>query len=119
MRSLLLGALVGLCALTACDEFPGHEGTRGSCASGGVLAGCEDAAATAEAACWRLVECGILPVDGAEDDSLDWGRCMDELDSYFPERRQAVVQCVTRATCDTLVPQPGRPWPYCFQFGDT
>jgi hypothetical protein len=114
-----VGVLLVLCGLAACDDEADHDGARGSCASGGVLAGCEDSPATEEAACWRLVECGIYPVEGAEPDTLDWGRCMDELDSYFPDRRSIVVQCVTSSSCDELVPQPGRPWPFCFQFGDT
>jgi hypothetical protein len=118
MRRLLLGALVGLC-LAACDDNLDNDGARGSCASGGVLAGCEASELTADGACWRLVECGIYPLDGDEPDDLDWGRCMEELESYYPDRQRVVVQCVARATCDELVRQPGRSWPHCFQFGDT
>lgn len=119
MRSLLLGALVGLCALPACDDTLDADGARGSCASGGVLAGCEDSPPTDEAACWRIVECGIYPVDAAEPDGLDWGRCMDDLDVMYPAQKDVVIQCITQSTCDELVPQPGRGRPYCFQFGDT
>ncbi len=119
MRSTLLGALVALCGLTACDDTLDHDGARGACASGGVLAGCPDSPATDEGACWRLVECGIYPVEGDEPDDLDWGRCMDDLAGMVPEQATVVEQCISRATCDELVPQPGRGRPFCFQFGDT
>ncbi|HVV86101.1 MAG TPA: hypothetical protein VHE35_23745 [Kofleriaceae bacterium] len=118
MRSLLYGALVALSGLAACDDNLDHDGARGSCASGGVLAGCPDSEPTEEAACWRLVECGIYPLDGDQPDDLDWGRCMDELDAMYPERRDGVIQCIVTSTCDQLVPvRSSRP--ACFQFGDT
>lgn len=111
--------LVGLLGLTACDDNLDKDGARGSCASGGVLAGCADGEPTNEGACWRLVECGIYPVEGDQPDDLDWGRCMDELDVMTADRAGIVEQCIARATCDELVPQPGRARPFCFQFGDT
>lgn len=120
MRRLLLGALVcaGLCG---CDDTMAKDGARGACASGGALAGCADGEATAAAACWRLVECGSYPLDGAEDDSLDWGRCMDDLARYPAERADVIIACITSSTCDELL-APGSPTPYarptCFAFGD-
>ena len=119
MRSLLLfGALASL-GLAACDNTDSKDGARGTCANGGVLAGCPDSEPTDEGACWRLVDCGIYPVQGADPDTLDWGRCMDDLAAMYPEQATVVEQCITSSTCDQLVPQPGRGRPYCFQFGDT
>jgi hypothetical protein len=110
--------LVGLVGLAACDDNLDIDGARGSCASGGTLSGCDDSEATAAGACWRLVECGIYPVEGDEPGDLDWGRCMDELEAMIPAREDVVVQCVVRATCDELVPVRSS-LPACFQFGDT
>ncbi len=121
MRSSLLGALVGLLGLTACDDTLDKDGARGACASGGVLAGCTDGDATAEAACWRLVECGSYPLDGDMPDDLDWGRCMDDLERFGAERARLVIACIGASTCDELQ-APGSPTPFgrptCFAYGD-
>ncbi len=118
MRSLTLVALLGLSGLAACDDTLDKDGARGPCASGGPLAGCEDAEATDEAVCWRLVECGVYPLDGDEPDDLDWGRCMNDL-AVLPEARATVVrQCLSRATCDELQPRGPHGRPLCFEFGD-
>ena len=81
----------------------------------------DDSARTAEGACWRLVECGSYPLDGAEDGDLDWGRCVGELESMSTERATIVMACIASSTCDELL-APGSPnpweWPACFAYGD-
>jgi hypothetical protein len=125
-RLLWLGAGLALCA-AACDDTEDLDGARGSCAAGGTLAGCEDSDRTAEAACWRLVECGAYPLEAKNDDGtddpggLDFGRCLNRLESLPEERARVVIACVVSSTCDELW-SPGSPTPYaepaCFQYGD-
>ena len=122
MRSASL--LVAACALlaAACDDTESKDGARGSCASGGALAGCPDSERTAEAACWRLVECGSYPLEGPEDEpnARDWGRCVDDINRMVEERAELVIACVASSTCDELQ-APGSPTPYedpaCFDYG--
>jgi hypothetical protein len=126
-RSLLLfGAVLALCA-AACDDNEDLGGARGPCAAGGTLVGCDDSARTAEAACWRLVECGAYPLEAKNDDGsddpggLDYGRCLSRLESLTDARARVIIACVASSTCDELW-APGSPEPYgepaCFQYGD-
>lgn len=112
---------VMLAGMSACDGTADTDGARGSCASGGALAGCADSETSAEAACWRLVECGSYPVDGDEPNDLDWGRCMYDLEGLPPERATLITACIASSTCDELL-APGSPHPNqrprCFLFGD-
>lgn len=118
IRWLFVG--MALC-VGACDGTEDADGARGACASGGTLAGCPDSASTIEGACWRLVECGSYPVDGAEAGDLDWGRCVTDLQAMSEERATIVIACVASSTCDELL-APGSPHPYarpaCFDYGD-
>src|SRR5688500_15840612 len=126
-RSLLLsGALLALCA-AGCDDYENIDGARGSCAAGGTLVGCDDSERTAEAACWRLVECGAIPLEGRNDDGtddpnvFDFGRCLNRLETLVEERARVVIACVVSSTCDELW-APGSPddtyvEPVCFQYG--
>lgn len=105
----------------ACDGTEDADGARGACASGGALAGCEDSPTTPTGACWRLVECGSYPVDGDEENDLDWGRCVNELEGMAADRAALVTACIATSTCDELQ-APGSPHPYarpaCFAFGE-
>ena len=118
MRSLFLGALLGLCGLAACDDNLDHDGARGACAPGSPLAGCPDSELTDEDACWRLVECGVYPLDGDEPNDADWGQCVDTLERMPSARAQVVRQCVSRSTCDELAVRGPSGRPICFEFGD-
>ncbi len=117
MRSLILVALVGLSGLAACDDTLDKDGARGPCASGGPLAGCEDAELTDEAVCFRMVECGY-PLDAEDPNSPDWGRCMTELDRFDEGRATVIRQCLARSTCDELLVRGPHNLPLCFEFGD-
>lgn len=105
----------------ACASDMDKDGARGSCASGGALAGCPDGVETAEDACWRLVECGSYPVEADMPGDLDWGRCVYELEGLPAERARIVMACIAASTCDELL-APGSPHPYdrtnCFYYGD-
>jgi hypothetical protein len=121
MRSRFLWIPIVVASLAACDGTDAADGARGRCASGGALAGCADDLSTPEGACWRLVECGSYPVDGAEDGDLDWGRCVNEIESMPSARAPLVIACIASSTCDELL-APGSPTPYarpaCFAYGD-
>ncbi|MBK9031690.1 MAG: hypothetical protein IPL61_10250 [Myxococcales bacterium] len=119
MRSTAV-VFVALLASAGCDDTDDVDGTRGSCASGGALAGCPDSQTTPAGACTRLVECGSYPLDAAEDGDRDWGQCVDELERMPADRAALVIACVASSTCDELL-APGSPHPYahplCFEFG--
>jgi hypothetical protein len=120
MRSAPLVVAAALAAVLACDDTGNVDGARGPCASGGALAGCPDSARTAEAACWRLVECGSYPIDAEDEGRPDWGVCLETLERFSTERARLVIACIGASTCDELI-APGSPEPYqhaaCFEFG--
>jgi len=94
-----------LCTLGGCsagDDVSG--GARSACAAGGELTDCPDAERTAEAACWRLVDCGAIAVNAGENNQyrFDWDRCVDGLDGLTADRRRLVINCVATSSCDQL-----------------
>lgn len=115
-------AFLLLLACAACDDTESKDGARGSCAVGGALSGCEDSERTAEAACWRLVECGSLPLEAPEMEANapDFGNCLQYLERMAAERAELVIACVASSTCDELQapnsPNPYR-YPACFDYG--
>lgn len=115
MRKLLLLAALG-CA--ACDGNGSADGARGRCTAGGqVLGDCEQVA-TVEDACWKLVDCAVIPV--SSDMTRDWGDCVDRIDALDPTSQEAAVACVDAASCDELTvnDSPSNPyeWPDCLQY---
>ena len=120
-RCAVLAAV--LASLIACDDEGGAQGQRGPCASSaGSFAGCADEPIeTIEDACWRLVECGVIPLEQHDPDRqwvTDWDECVRDLYRLTPEREQFVLSCIEAATCDDLR-LPGRGGePLCFDFGD-
>src|ERR1051325_7271635 len=72
-----LASLGGLGACSTSDDTT--EGTRAECAQGGALTDCPDAERTAQGACWRLVDCGAIPVKSDNENRFTWGRCVDRL----------------------------------------
>ena len=103
-RHLLFAALVAA-ALASCD---GELGVRGPCATPtGSLAGCEpERIETADDACWKLVECGVIPLtdgDTSDDDNSGWGECIEDIERLAAERQQIVLRCVQAATCNDLL----------------
>lgn len=121
MKGLFLTSLV--LAATGCgagDDVAG--GAHGPCAQGGELTDCPDAERTPQAACWRLVDCGAIPLDHDEEFRFDWGRCVDGIASLTEERQRLVVSCIAASTCDQLrsesSTEPNTGDIYCLAFGD-
>ncbi|MCA9678765.1 MAG: hypothetical protein H6709_12375 [Kofleriaceae bacterium] len=123
MRSLTLAAVVALATplAAACDDMGGASGARGACLTGGQLLGCEDEIVTAEDACWKLVGCGVIPVDNQDPNGRDWGRCVGRIGGYDEDAQQIVIACVATASCDLLTvnDSPVNPyeWPDCLELG--
>jgi hypothetical protein len=127
LRRFTLGTIV--CALLgACGDDQPTPGLRGECAqTGGTLLGCDDGVIeTAEDACWKLVECGVIPVDHTDDGVLDWSRRVTEIRVTQNERERFILACVEASSCDDLKDgrSPINPprWedalPLCLQYGD-
>ncbi|MBA3397259.1 MAG: hypothetical protein H0T89_31825 [Deltaproteobacteria bacterium] len=114
-------AAAGLAACGAGDDTV--DGARANCEFGGTINDCPDSARTTEAACWRLVDCGAIAVHNeADDNELDWGNCVDRLDSTTSDRRRLIVACIAASTCDELrVPgspdDPREEYMSCLRFG--
>jgi hypothetical protein len=104
---------VGL-AVAACDDTDPKGGTRGICASGGAINDCPDPVVTPETVCWRMVECGAIPVE-SEMGGLDWASCVGVIEGSSDERATFIMACVAASACDELVSNSEyRP---CFEFG--
>ncbi len=89
------------------------DGARGVCAFGGQLTDCPDAERTPEAACWRLVDCGRIPVDDeGNNNAFDWGTCVDGLSRLTTDRQKLVIDCIASSTCDEL-----RSTDFCLDLG--
>ena len=125
---LRLSLLIGLAlAASGCGDDGSKHGFRDDCASGsGAITGCEpDILASAEDLCWRLVECGSIPVAGPEDDDgiLDWPACVGLVNGLDDYQYEYSLACVESATCDELKtngspnePRRGTP-PVCLRHG--
>lgn len=98
------------------------EGTRAVCAQGGALTDCPDAERTAEAACWRMVDCGAISVKSDNVNRFTWGRCVDTLERQTADRERLVINCIAASSCDELRVEgsPVSPNPdamYCLRSG--
>jgi hypothetical protein len=113
-----------LLVLTACGAGDDTtSGARANCAEGGALTTCPDAVRTAEAACWKLVDCGVIPVSSGDiDKHFDWGRCVDRINTTIETGQELIIACIATSTCDALkVPgspdDPDRNDMACFHLG--
>jgi len=95
-----------LCACSAGDDTA--EGTRALCAEGGALNECHGDAVTPRDACWRLVDCGAIPVHRDGQYELDWDRCVSDLEGIDVVQQELVVTCINASTCDQLKNDQGR-----------
>jgi hypothetical protein len=84
--------------IAGCDG----DGAHARCEFGGALTDCPDSERATEAVCWRLVDCGALPVEGEEEDAADWGTCVDLVDGLTADRQRLVTGCVAASSCDEL-----------------
>jgi hypothetical protein len=79
------------------------DGTRARCAAGGVLNACPDAGDfTPEGACWRLVDCAVIPLDSSNGNTYDWRMCVRDVQSLSTIAEQAAISCIFASTCDQL-----------------
>jgi hypothetical protein len=119
MKWMLLASLAAALVAAACDSTGSADGARGPCAGGGQILGDCGEVETPEDACWKIVECGVFPVD-AEGDRLDWGRCVDHIESYDDDNQAVVIACVAASSCDALyvndAPDNPYEWPDCLEY---
>lgn len=116
----------------ACGDGESLQGVREPCSNAsGTLLGCDDMPIESpEDACWRLVECGVIPLQyELEDDDdwvLDWAICVRMIERMSEARYEFVLQCIETSSCDDLKVEysPVEPRrgdlsiPLCLQFGD-
>jgi hypothetical protein len=124
-------SLIIATASAACGDDGSLRGVRGECASfGGAGLECESPSIeTAADACWRLVDCGVIPLanpEGNEECCFDWSRCMSEIEGLDDYNRDLILACVETSSCDELKTDrspegPGRndeALPLCLQHGN-
>ena len=112
---------LGLCALAAllaaCGTSGPEPGARSDCASaGGPLSQCPpespESIDTPDDACWKMVECGAMPVARPDDRQdcgfCDWQSCVNFIDQLPDQQLELALACVQAAPCDELK-APGSP----------
>jgi hypothetical protein len=111
MRRHVLAALLAAVLASACDGS-----TRGPCAAGGqVLGDCPEPVETPEDACWKLVDCGVIPLESM--DQADWADCVDRFVVYQDsDQIDSVLACMDAASCDALQTQYPGMWPDCMEY---
>lgn len=102
MKALVASAL--LAASIACSATGDrYLGSRANCEFGGTLTDCENARRTIHDACFRLVDCGAIPLRYEEDNNnLDWDECVRRLEGTEDAIADLVVSCIATSTCDEL-----------------
>jgi hypothetical protein len=90
-------------------------GARAQCAEGGALNDtCDGPTDTPEAACWRLVDCGAIPVHRNDRYNLDWNRCVELIQETGDVQAHLIMSCIGASTCDQLKVSTDA----CFAFGE-
>ena len=104
---------IALVACNAGDDVA--DGTRGQCAEGGELnnEGCHAHPQTAWDACWRMVDCGAIPVHQMDEFRDDFDNCLDAIEGMRESAQQLTIACIGASTCDQLRIDDDR----CFLFG--
>jgi hypothetical protein len=105
-------------ACSAGDDV--YDGARAECAEGGTLEACPEADRTPEGACWRLVDCGVIPV--RTGNGYDWGTCVRQIEGLQDDDERVVIDCIAVSTCDALKvsgspDQPNAGQLVCFEQG--
>jgi hypothetical protein len=128
MNGWTAGLALAAFGVVACGGDDTVQGAHGQCAFGGELNDCPDAERTPEGACWRLVDCGSIPIsyenpDNPDDRRFDWGRCVDFLEGQTADRQRIMINCIAASICDELRvdgspddPNPGEI--RCIRIGD-
>jgi hypothetical protein len=126
MRLVLIA--LAACAAAGCDDEGSKSGVRGECASaGGPLEQCDRVdLISPEDACWRLVECGAIPIANPEEEPeccFDWERCVNYMEGLNDPAFELSLSCLEAAPCDSLKwnGSPNRPTdelPPCLEQGN-
>jgi len=117
-------AVVAVLSVSAvgCGDDGSSQGFRGPCAAPGAIDCPSAPLETAEDLCWRLVECGSIPVAGPEGNSVfDWPRCVESVNSLDDYQFEFSLACVEASTCDELKTNgsPNDPGvPVCLRHGN-
>ena len=104
-------------ALVACSGGDDTaDGTRGPCAEGGELNNqdCHANPQTPWDACWRMVDCGAIPVHQNDEYRDDFDNCLTAIESMLAGQQQLTIDCIGASTCDQLRLDNDR----CFLFGN-
>jgi hypothetical protein len=117
LAALLCSAAGGI---VACGIDSPRPPPRGQCSpEEDPRTGCEPVAlASAEEACWRLVECGAVPVANPESDPgccFDWGSCVNRVESMADEQFELALACVESSSCEELRPIAPGALPRCLE----
>jgi hypothetical protein len=105
-------------ALAACGTTT--DGARSQCAAGGAIQGqCPLEDRTVEGACWRLVDCGAILLQG---NNFDWPQCVQNVEGVPPQAQQLIIDCILGSTCDALKvggspDNPDQSAMYCMRIG--
>lgn len=113
MRAWTIGLMAALAACGLGDDAA--DGTRKQCAEGGTINdSCASSIVTPEQACWRMVDCGAIPLHREGQYDFDWSRCIDTIWDTGDVQERLIIACIGAATCDQLKAQTGA----CFAYGD-
>jgi hypothetical protein len=109
-------AWICLLALAACGlGDDSADGTRAQCAEGGALNDtCPANVRTPEQACFRMVDCGAIPLHRNGQYDFDWNRCVREIWNTGDVQARLMIACIGAATCDQLKTNRD----VCFAFGE-
>ena len=103
--------VIALVACSAGDDVA--DGTRGLCGEGGELNDCAGRPRTPQEACFRMVDCGAIPLHQEEEFRDDWDNCVGRIESMTVVAQELTIACIGAATCDLLRLDDDR----CFAFG--
>ena len=112
--------LLSLCACSAGDDT--STGAHAKCSEGGAINSCDTDVVTAQDACWKLVDCGAIPVSSDKDGRFDWGACVDTIEGTIDVGQQLTIACIGASSCDALKVEgsPDQPNPHqisCLNLG--
>jgi hypothetical protein len=121
---------LALVPLLACSFDEAAPGVRGQCATAVGEPVCDsEAIETGEDACWKLVECGSIPVVEPvpdDDDYFDQPQCELFFQRLSEHRYDVSLACIEAASCDQLRFEGGpdtptrnpEGMPPCLEYGD-
>src|SRR5262252_8898378 len=94
------GWMTGLAPVLLLVACSGGAGARAECAYGGELVDCPEAERTSEGACWRLVDCAVIPL--SDMNQFDWHNCVNQVEQTTADRERIIIDCIAASSCDEL-----------------